>query len=105
MDWNAAIDRNREALKRIVALLCAMAGIVAGADGTRRAGGGEGMLRRARHRSLLQLIRPAEAAVRRLVAIVARDLPPEERITKPQKCRGRLPSAQRSRCTPASGAA
>ena len=29
MDWNAAIERNREALKRVVAALAAMAGIAA----------------------------------------------------------------------------
>jgi hypothetical protein len=27
MDWNAAIERNREALKRVLAMLVAMAGI------------------------------------------------------------------------------
>ena len=27
MDWNAAIERNREALKRVLAMLVAMAGL------------------------------------------------------------------------------
>ncbi|MEQ1955475.1 hypothetical protein ABMA59_29310 [Mesorhizobium sp. CN2-181] len=31
MDWTAAIDKNREALKRILAMLVAMAGLAAGA--------------------------------------------------------------------------
>ena len=30
MDWNSAIERNREALKRILAMLVAMAAITAG---------------------------------------------------------------------------
>ena len=30
MDWNLAIERNREALKRILAMLVAMAGITVG---------------------------------------------------------------------------
>jgi hypothetical protein len=31
MDWNAAIERNREALKRVLAALAAMAGLAGGA--------------------------------------------------------------------------
>jgi len=30
MDWNAAIERNREALKRVLAALVAMAGLTLG---------------------------------------------------------------------------
>jgi hypothetical protein len=30
MDWNAAIERNREALKRVLAMLVAMAGLEIG---------------------------------------------------------------------------
>ena len=30
MDWNMAIERNREALKRILAMLVAMAGLAVG---------------------------------------------------------------------------
>ena len=39
MDWNAAIEKNREALKRVLAMLVAMAGLsglsspLAGEDG------------------------------------------------------------------------
>ena len=64
MDWNAAIEKNREALKRILAALVAMAGL---------AGGGS-TLPRHLHRAVLRLLRPAESAVRRLVIVAARGL-------------------------------
>lgn len=64
MDWDVAIERNREALKRILAMLVAMVGL---ADG-------ETTLPRSSHRAILALLRPLEAAARRLVIVVARDL-------------------------------
>lgn len=64
MDWTAAIERNREALKRILAMLVAMAGV----------GSGETTLPRHLHRAVLRLLRPAEAAARRLVVALARDV-------------------------------
>jgi hypothetical protein len=64
MDWNMAIERYREALKRVLASLVAMAALT----------DGEGFLTRYSHRAVLRLLRPAEAAARRLVIIVARDL-------------------------------
>lgn len=67
MDWTAAIERNREALKRVLAGLIAMAGLAAGMD---RAGA----LPRHVHRAVLRLLRPAEAAARRLVIVAARGL-------------------------------
>lgn len=68
MDWTIAIERNRAALKRILALMVAMAG-------------GEAFLPRRLHRAILAVLRPAEAAARRLVIVVARDLvvPPARR--------------------------
>jgi hypothetical protein len=65
MDWNAAIEKNREALKRILAALVAMAGLV---------DGGAGTLPRHLHRAVLRLLRPAEAATRRLVIVAARGI-------------------------------
>jgi hypothetical protein len=65
MDWNLAIERNREALKRIVATLVAMAGL---------ADSGPGTLPRHLHTAVLRLLRPAESAVRRLVIVAARGL-------------------------------
>ena len=47
MDWNAAIEKNREALKRVLAVLVAMAGFasfsspLAGEDGSARRGKAE----------------------------------------------------------------
>jgi hypothetical protein len=92
MDWNFAIERHREALKRVLAALVAMAGLdgftsphpelVEGAgDGTRRgeaetpAVPGEGVtLPRHLHRAVLRLLRPAEAAARRLIIVAARGI-------------------------------
>ncbi len=64
MDWNAAIEKNREALKRILATLVALAELA----------GGSGMLPRHLHRTLLRLLRPAESAARRLVIVAARGI-------------------------------
>ncbi|MEO3998186.1 hypothetical protein [Mesorhizobium sp. CAU 1732] len=65
MDWKAAIETNRQALKRVLVTLVAMAGIVGGADRT---------MPRVLHRTVLRLLRPAEAAARRLVIVAARGL-------------------------------
>jgi hypothetical protein len=65
MDWNAAIEKNREALKCILAALVAMAGLANGRSGT---------LPRHLHRAVLRLLRPAEAATRRLVIAAARGI-------------------------------
>jgi hypothetical protein len=86
MDWNAAIERNREALKRVLAMLVAMAGLgprgqfafspQEGAAVSRlvRAQESKLSLPRHLHRAVLRLLRPAEAAARRLVIVMARGL-------------------------------
>lgn len=63
MDWPLAINRNRDALQRIIAMLFAMA-----------AGGTAATLPRHVYRAVLLVLRPAESAVRRLVIIAARGL-------------------------------
>jgi hypothetical protein len=65
MDWNAAIENNRETLKRVLAMLIAMAGLDDGCPTT---------LPRCLHRAVLRLLRPAESAVRRLIIVAARGL-------------------------------
>jgi hypothetical protein len=77
MDWNAAIERNREALRRVLVMLVGMAELSGGAT-----------LPRHLHRAVLRLLRPAEAAARRLIIVVARGLvvalpPPRPRKPKP----------------------
>ena len=96
MDWNLAIERNREALKRIVAMLVAMAGLgnghsaIAGRQSeSEPAQAADGpatpdcqlptadcrvLLPRHLHRAVLRLLRPAESAARRLVIVMARGL-------------------------------
>ena len=78
MDWNAAIEKNREALKRVLAMLVAMAGLQAPAPA----------LPRHLHRTVLGLLRPAEAAARRLIIVMARGLVlalPRPRKPKPKR--------------------
>jgi len=72
-DWPAAIQRNRDALLRIVAVLFVYAGL--------DEGGAEVVPRRV-WRMILRLLRPAEAAARRLIVITARSIevaPPKPR--------------------------
>ena len=66
MDWTAAIiDKNREALKGILAGLLAMVAL-GGAPGK--------ILPRHLHRAVLRLLRPAESAARRLAIALAQGL-------------------------------
>ncbi|WP_442583568.1 hypothetical protein ACSBOB_17055 [Mesorhizobium sp. ASY16-5R] len=105
MDWNAAVDKNREALKRVLAMLVAMAGLGAGGQFTffRQEGLSSPEVVRAEksklspaltlprnlHRAIAKLLRPAEAAVRRLIIVAARGLvvtlpPPRPQQPKPK---------------------
>jgi hypothetical protein len=86
MDWNAATEKNREALKRVLAMLVAMIG--QSAIGSWQSGPAPVadertdcllptadrrlLLPRRLHRAVLRLLRPAEAATRRLIIIAAR---------------------------------
>ncbi len=101
MDWNAAIETNREALRRVLAMLVALVGsgplggtqspeIGFSSEPTPEAiATARPTLPRYLHRAVLALLRPAEAAARRLVIIVARDL-----VTPPSAPRlGRRPAA------------
>lgn len=89
VDWNAAIEKNREALKCVLATLFAMAGLTAGPDPEVRAEGEpRRTLPRHLHRAVIKLLCPAEAAARRLVIVMARGmmvalLPPRPRKPKP----------------------
>ena len=66
MDWARAIERNSEALNRIVAALFAMLGL----DGVAPVG----RIPQPLHRAVLRVLWPAESAVRRLIVIAARGL-------------------------------
>ena len=90
MDWNLAIERNTEALKRILAMLVAMAEL--GSRGQFTFFPQEGALQqgsalaeksklspaftlpRHLHTAVLRLLRPAESAVRRLIIVAARSV-------------------------------
>jgi hypothetical protein len=81
MDWNAAIEKNREALKRVLAMLVGMAGL---AD---LSPGGPSTLPRHLRLAVLRLLRPAEAAARRLIVIAARGIVVALPPARPQKPR------------------
>jgi hypothetical protein len=74
MDWAFAIERNREPLLRIVAALFAMIGLTES--------GAVERLSRPVYRAVLLVLRPAEAAVRRLVIVAARGM-----VVKPSPVR------------------
>ncbi len=80
MDWTLAIEKNRQALKRILVTLAAMIEIGACGDQGEK-------LPRHLHRLVLRLLRPAELAARRLVVLAARGLVVEllpSRIARPK---------------------
>jgi hypothetical protein len=87
MDWNLAIERNCEALKRIVAMLVAMAAI--GPHFEAPTAECRTTLPRTLHRAILRLLRPAESAVRRLVIVMARGLVATPAPARPRKAKPR----------------
>lgn len=113
MDWSAAIETNREALRRILIALVAMTGLrgrfapevqsccangttTGGEGGDAAAGSGDPAamgneerptLPRHLHRAVLRLLRPAEAAARRLIIVTARDL-----VVTPQARKREIPT-------------
>lgn len=92
LDWSFAIEKHREALKAILAMLVAMAGLpfphAGGGGGAAVADGGATLPRRL-HRALLALLRPAEAAARRLVIVAARGLVVALRSSRPDAAAAR----------------
>ncbi|MEO4001272.1 hypothetical protein [Mesorhizobium sp. CAU 1732] len=80
MDWTAAIERNGQALRRVLAMLVALAGLGAAQDG-------RPTLPRHLHRAVLRLLRPVEAAARRLIVIAARGLVVTLSPARPRKPR------------------
>jgi hypothetical protein len=77
MDWALAIKINQTALTRIVAALFAMLGLAEG--------GAIARLPREVHRAAMQVLIPAESAVRRLIIIAARGVVVELRPSRPAK--------------------
>jgi hypothetical protein len=91
MDWNAAVAKHRERLKLVLVTLLAMAGM--GGEGPILLGHGASLtktLPRRLHLAVLRLLRPAEAAARRLIIVAARGIvvtlkPPKPKKPKPRK--------------------
>jgi hypothetical protein len=84
MDWAKAIAINQAALSRIVAGLMAMVGLTA-RDAVAR-------LPRPVYRAALGVLRPVEAAVRRLIVITAKDVVVKPQAVRPMPARLRLPA-------------
>jgi hypothetical protein len=79
MNWHLAVEKNHEALRRILSMLVAIIGV---AGNNRPA-----TLPRHLHRFMLRLLRPAESATRRLIIVAARGLVgklPKRHEPKPQ---------------------
>ena len=93
MDWNFAIEKHKAALMRVLAMLVGMAGLTEATlpgtvyffppkgDAASMPGAGgkkvncpQRVLPRHLHRAILRLLRPAEAAARRLIVVAARGL-------------------------------
>src|SRR3954471_13942382 len=74
MDWGKAIAINQAALIRIISALIAMAGLSEGA---------KLRLEQPVYRAVLKVLRPAEAAVRRLIVIAARGVKGELPMPRP----------------------
>ncbi|MCV3243514.1 hypothetical protein [Mesorhizobium sp. ZC-5] len=110
MDWNLAIERNTEALKRILAALVAMVGLrgqftffpqegalpqdLALAEKSKLSPAST--LPRHLHTAVLRLLRPAEAATRRLIIVAARGIvvpPPPPRSAWSPASQGRISGA------------
>jgi hypothetical protein len=104
MDWNAAIEKNREALKRVLAMLVGMAGLGTGGQFTffpQKGAAASGLAQAEKSKlspaptlprhlrlAVLRLLRPAEAAARRLIVVAARGMvvtlpPPRPRKPHP----------------------
>ncbi len=73
MDWTLAINRNRDALLRVIATLYALAGLANGAQFS--------TLPRFTYRTILRVLRAAESAVRRLIVLATYDLKTPTRKT------------------------
>ena len=124
MDGNAAIEQNLEALKRILAMLVAMAGLGAGGQFTLfpqkgAAASGQAQAEKSKlspaltlprrlYRAILLLLRPAESAARRLIIAAARGIvvvlpPPRKPKPKPpvRGPRAHLPVGPKRRPKPA----
>jgi hypothetical protein len=92
MNLNLAVEKNHEALKRILAMLVAMVGM--GGD-TDQSGASPETLPRHLHRFVLRLLRPAEAAARRLIIIAARGIVVTLPKVYPRKPRPKKPPRNR----------
>lgn len=94
MDWNFAIERNTTALLRIVAALISFVGLNADGDPAPT----PATLPRHLYRAALLVLGPAEAALRRLIVVVAREVvvvlsaADRERITRAALTQTALPS-------------
>ena len=97
MDWTLAIARNLAALLRIADALLAMAGLDTEAAPELLGASWPTSLPRHLHTAVLGVLRPAEAALRRLIVIAARDIVVVLPLAESARIAKALPAAQTSR--------
>jgi hypothetical protein len=83
MDWPAAIARHRDALLLVVATMFAMLGKTTAER-----------IPRTLRNSILRILRPAEAAVRRLIFIAAKDIEIKPSLSKPLSKDKKIPKSK-----------
>jgi hypothetical protein len=89
IDWPKAIERNQVALLRIVASLFAMLGLSETAFNER--------ISRSLRNAILRILRPAEAAVRRLIFVAAKDIEVKPSLSKPLPKDKKIPKGDGSK--------
>lgn len=82
-DWPKLIERHRDALLLIVASLFATLGLSETAFNER--------ISRSLHNAILRILRPAEAAVRRLIFVAAKDIEVKPSLSKPMPPGTKIP--------------
>jgi hypothetical protein len=86
MDWPAAIARHRDALLGVVAMMFAMLGLSETAVPER--------ISRGLRNAILRTLRPAEAAVRRLIFVAAKDIEVKPSLSKPLPKDKKIPESK-----------
>jgi len=98
VDWDRVVEHNREALKRILAMMVTMvaAGAAAVAGDVVTGEAARPTLPRHLYRAVLAILHPAESAARRLIVVAARGLslpPPRLKPSVPKPRRKASPTA------------
>ena len=89
MNWDAAIDRQRTALQRLLTVMFGVVGV--------QAGGAVEVVPRHVRLLVLRMLGPAESALRRLVFLWARNMPDQEYVRGPARDKSKKKNKTRSK--------